>query len=77
MIGPLPTLYRAVVALCVLSACAGVGAWLSYSMPGPILAGTGAGIGSAVGVIATFLLLHDFGAPGGPGNPAPRRIRIR
>lgn len=87
MFGPLPALHRALVALCLLAACAGLGAWVNYSFgesSGPMLAGLsagiGAGIGAAVGIAAAFLLLHDFtGLTGhhGPHGPAPHQVRIR
>jgi hypothetical protein len=59
VLGPLPTIYRIIVSVCALAACAGLGAWLTSRLPGSFLAPTGAGIGAAIGVVAVLLLLHD------------------
>lgn len=78
MLGPLPTKYRLVVSLCALVAFIGVGAWFSYSLHGPVLATTGAGVGAALGAVATLLLLHDFRAhPGGARVATRRGQRLR
>ncbi len=60
MFGPLPRLYRAVVALAALAVFVAGGAWLAVTLPVPLLAGTGAGVGAGVGVVVALLLLHDF-----------------
>ena len=59
MLGPLPTLYRVVVALCALAAFVGVGAWLAARLPVDAVASTGAGIGLGIGAVAVLLLLRD------------------
>jgi hypothetical protein len=64
VLGPLPKRYRMVVTACALVAFVGAGAWLTYTLPGPLLAGAGAGIGAGVGVIAVLLLLHDPSSTG-------------
>ena len=60
MLGPLPTVYRIVVAVCALLAFVGLGAWVTFAFSGPLLASMGAGIGAALGVLVTVALLHDF-----------------
>ena len=60
MLGPLPPLYRAVVALCALALFGGLGAWVSFRLDGPLLASTGAQLGAMVGALVALLLLHDF-----------------
>jgi uncharacterized membrane protein YccC len=60
VLGPLPPLYRAVVALCALALFGALGAWLSFRVAGPLFASTGAQLGAAVGALVALLLLHDF-----------------
>ena len=72
MLGPLPTLYRVVVATCAVLACVGVGAWVAGTLPGPLLAGAGAGIGAGFGAVAALLLTHRFGHDG-----TPHRVHLR
>jgi hypothetical protein len=60
VLGPLPPIYRLIVSACALGACVGLGAWLTWTLPGPLLAPAGAGIGAGIGMVATLLLLHDF-----------------
>lgn len=71
MLGPLPTLYRVIVSVCALLAFVGVGAWLAFTLPVPLLAGAGAGIGAGIGVVAVLLLVHDFHHHGA----TPHRVR--
>jgi hypothetical protein len=59
VLGPLPPLHRVLVSLLVLVACAGVGAWLAYTLPIPLVAPTGAAIGAVLGGGVVALLLHD------------------
>lgn len=59
MLGPLPPLYRAFVALSVLALCVAGGAWLTFTLTGPLLAATGAGVGAGIGGVVALLLLHD------------------
>ena len=63
MLGPLPPLYRWIVCLLALVACIGVGAWLAFTLPVPVLATSGAAIGAALGVVLVILVLHDGDGP--------------
>lgn len=72
MLGPLPPLHRLIVSACALVACVGFGAWLTYTLPGPLLAPAGAGIGAGIGMVATLLLLHDFHS-----RPPAKRVHVR
>ncbi len=57
MLGPLPTLYRWIVCALALLGCVGVGAWLAFALPVPLLAPAGAAIGGALGVLVVLALL--------------------
>jgi hypothetical protein len=70
VLGPLPPLYRWIVCLLALVACIGVGAWLAFTLPVPLIATTGAAIGAALGVVLVTLVLHD-----GHGPAHTRRTR--
>lgn len=70
MLGPLPPLHRWVVCALALLACIGLGAWLAFTLPIPLLATAGAGIGAALGCVVVMLLLHD-----GDGHPPTARGR--
>ncbi len=59
MLGPLPRLHRWIVCVLALVTCIGVGAWLAFTLPIPVLAGSGAAVGAALGVVVVLLLLHD------------------
>ena len=61
MLGPLPPLYRWVVAVLALVASAGVGAWLAIMLTSPLTDGAAAGaaIGAVLGAVVVMLLLHD------------------
>ena len=74
MLGPLPTIYRIVVIACALVTCVGVGAWLAAMLPGPMLAGGGAGLGAVFGALLAVLLVHPVDRP---RSSAPVRIRAR
>ena len=67
MLGPLPPLHRTVVCLLALVACAGVAAWLAASLPLPVLPGTAALAGGAVGLVLALL------SP--PASQQPRAAR--
>jgi hypothetical protein len=54
-----------------LVVCVGLGAWLAWSLPVPLLAPTGAVAGAALGVLLAGLLLHDH------QQPPPGRLRSR
>lgn len=74
MLGPLPKLYRVLVTLTALLVFVGGGAWAAYTLPYPILVSAGAGVGLAVGAIATYLLLHGSGPTVQPQRA--RRTRL-
>ena len=71
MLGPLPTFYKVVVAVCTFLAFLGVGVWAAVLMPDTVLAPVGTGLGAGLGVVAAFLLLHA------PDNDDHRRVRVR
>jgi hypothetical protein len=70
VLGPLPPLHRVVVCVLALLAPVGVGAWLAWSTPGPLLPTVGAVIGASLGVALVFLLLRQ--TPPGPRIRRPR-----
>jgi uncharacterized membrane protein YccC len=70
VLGPLPPLYRVVVAVVALFLCVGGGAWAAFMLPYPILVSVGASIGLAVGALLTYVLLHN-----GQARPQPHRAR--
>jgi hypothetical protein len=74
VLGPLPPIYRIIVSTCVLVAFVGVGAWLTYTLPGPFLAPAGAGIGAGIGMVVVLLVLHDFHARAERGRHVQVRI---
>ena len=57
MLGPLPPLHRLLVSVLALVACIGVGAWLAFTLPIPLIAPTGAAIGAVLGG-GLVMLLH-------------------
>ncbi len=63
MLGPLPPLYRWIVSVLALAACVGVGAWLAWTLPVPVLAPAGAIVGAALGALVVRLLLQDGSSP--------------
>ena len=70
VLGPLPLLYRWVVSVLAVIVCAGLGAWLAWTLPVALLVQTGAVIGAALGVLLVGLLLHD-------NEPPAERVRRR
>jgi hypothetical protein len=70
--GPLPRLYRMLVAATVLALGVTAGVWVVQSTPVPALMAAGVGWGLLAGLGVTFLLLHDFEHRGHPA-----RIRRR
>ena len=52
MLGPLPPLHRLLVSVLALVACIGVGAWLAFTLPIPLIAPTGAALVTARTIIA-------------------------
>ena len=71
MLGPLPRIYRLIVAVAALLLFVGAGAFAAYALPYPILVSAGASVGLAVGAIAAYLLVHPHQQPAEP----PRRRR--
>lgn len=63
MLGPLPTFYKVVVAVCTFLAFLALGLWAAYAMPDTALAaiGTrlGTGLGVGLGLVAVLLMLRD------------------
>ena len=59
MLGPLPRLYRATVALIALAVFALGGAWAAVMLPYPVLLTSGAAAGLLVGAVCTYLLVHQ------------------
>lgn len=59
MLGPLPRLYRLILVLVAPAVCVGAFAWLAWFTPVPIVAGAGALIGLAAGLVAAYLLIHQ------------------
>jgi hypothetical protein len=59
VLGPLPTFYRVVVSVCALLSFVGIGAWLSFLLPGTFVASVGTGLGLGLGVIVVMLVLRD------------------
>ena len=70
MLGPLPPVYRALVAVTALLLFAAGGAWAAFTLPYPILIGAGAGAGLLVGVGVSAALLHD-------SRSVPETSRVR
>jgi len=57
MLGPLPRLYRSLVATAALVVFIACGIWLARMLPLPV---GGLLLGSAAGVLIAFVLVHDF-----------------
>ncbi len=60
MFAPLPFLYRIVVSVLAVLTCLGLGAWLTFVAELPVLTSVGAGVGAALGLVASYVLVHDF-----------------
>lgn len=73
MLGPLPTLYRVIVATIALLAFVGIGVWITLVLPESFVPHMGASLGAGIGAIAVLLLLHDTHHPHGPASG----LRIR
>lgn len=71
MFGPLPQLHRLFFVSVALLVCVGAGAWLAYMTPIPLMWTTGALLGAALGVVATFVLVHQ--PPAQPARHVSRR----
>jgi hypothetical protein len=70
MLGPLPSLHRVIVAVCVLAVSLVLGAWLSLALPQVFLGGAGIGVGAALGTVVVIVLLHE------PPQPHRRAVRV-
>ncbi len=60
MLGPLPTLHRFVLVLAALVVCVGIGFWFGAMPDVPVDVRAGLLAGTAAGVAAAFVLVHDF-----------------
>ncbi len=60
MLGPLPTLHRFVLVLAALVVCIGIGFWLGAMPEIALNLRVGLLAGTAAGVAAAFVLVHDF-----------------
>ncbi|MBD3913352.1 hypothetical protein [Nocardioides hwasunensis] len=60
MLGPLPTLHRFVLVLAALVVCVGIGFWFGAMPTMPFTLRLGLIAGAAAGVMAGFVLVHDF-----------------
>lgn len=60
MLGPLPTLHRFVLVLAALVVCIGIGFWFGVMPEIPLNLRVGLLAGTATGVAAAFVLVHDF-----------------
>lgn len=58
MLGPLPKLYRSLVATVAFVVFIAAGVWLAQMLPLPV--GGLVVIGSVAGVLIAFVLVHDF-----------------
>ena len=58
--GPLPRLHRMLLVAAALAVFVGIGAWLGAEPTVPVRMAGGIAIGAALGLVATFLVLHDF-----------------
>lgn len=56
--GPLPQLYRYLIAGLVVLLCLGSGVWLAQELELPL---GGIGVGLGAGSLLAFVLVHDFG----------------
>lgn len=74
MLGPLPTLHRFVLVLAALVVCIGIGFWLGAMPDIPLNLRAGLLAGTAAGVAAAFVLVHDFHQQ--QARPARARRRV-
>jgi ABC-type Fe3+-siderophore transport system permease subunit len=68
VLGPLPRLHRTLVAICAIALFVAGGAWVTFTLTGPLLTSVGAGIGAGIGAVVVLLLLHQR---------QPRRLRAQ
>ncbi|RYC12805.1 hypothetical protein [Nocardioides zhouii] len=74
MLGPLPTLHRFVLVLAALVVCVGIGFWFGVMPEIPLNLRVGLLAGTAAGVAAAFVLVHDFHQRQTRPSRARRRI---
>ncbi|MCW2736611.1 MAG: hypothetical protein JWN97_1255 [Nocardioides sp.] len=60
MLGPLPALHRFVLVVAALLVCTGIGFWFGVMPEAPLNVRAGVLAGTATGVAAAFVLVHDF-----------------
>ncbi len=60
MLGPLPPLYRGLLAVVALVVGVGSGAWVAHFTPLPVAASVGALLGALAGLLLGYVLVHDF-----------------
>ena len=60
MLGPLPTLHRFLLVIGALVVCVGIGFWFGAMPEVPLNLRVGLLAGTATGIAAAFVLVHDF-----------------
>ncbi|MCW2766399.1 MAG: hypothetical protein JWO11_2358 [Nocardioides sp.] len=60
MLAPLPRLYRDIVVVTVLIIGVASGIWITQATSLSAVAGAGALFGAAAGLIAAYVVVHDF-----------------
>ena len=73
MLGPLPALHRFLLVLGALVVCVGIGFWFGAMPDVPLNLRVGLLAGTAAGVAAAFVLVHDFRER----QTRPERVRKR
>jgi len=61
VLGPLPPMYRIVVAVAAVCVFVALGAWAAAMLPVRLVAGVGAATGAGLGLVAMYLLLRESG----------------
>ena len=74
MLGPLPTLHRFLIILGALVVCVGIGFWVGAVPEIPLNLRVGLIAGTAAGIAAAFVLVHDFRER--QSHPARARKRV-
>ena len=74
MLGPLPTLHRFLIILGALVVCVGIGFWVGAVPEIPLNLRVGLVAGTAAGIAAAFVLVHDFRER--QSRPARARKRV-
>ena len=74
MLGPLPTLHRFLIILGALVVCVGIGFWVGAVPEIPLNLRVGLIAGTAAGIAAAFVLVHDFRER--QSRPARARKRV-